>query len=77
MAQVEQNEDDIVVLEFENSSIPCSKKVLVDNSDYFKTMFGGSFLEHQQKVIKIHVGVQFTSKHCSSNLYIFSHRISV
>lgn len=47
---------DEVFLEIEGKTIRSSKKLLIEESDYFKAMFEGNFIERKQKIIILNVG---------------------
>nr|XP_023023497.1 kelch-like protein 40 isoform X2 [Leptinotarsa decemlineata] len=42
-----------IVLEIENTEVICRKQTLIENSDYFRTMFEGNFIERKMKKIKL------------------------
>ncbi|CAG9833407.1 unnamed protein product [Diabrotica balteata] len=42
-----------VILEIEGTPVKCKKDVLISNSDYFKAMLEGNFIEKDQKTISI------------------------
>lgn len=42
-----------VILVLEEEKVTCDKEVLIKNSDYFKAMFEGNFLESKQQLVKL------------------------
>lgn len=48
-----------VFLEMEGKTLQCNKKTLMEESDYFKAMFKGDFIERHQKIVKLNVGKWF------------------
>ena len=48
-------EEDKVNLVVEGTSVTVSKRLLCENSNYFKTMFGGHFREEKQRDIELHL----------------------
>lgn len=47
--------DDLIYLDVEDTVVTCKKNDLVNNSDYFKAMLDGNFVERNQSIIKIEV----------------------
>uniref|UniRef100_A0A1Y1NIU4 BTB domain-containing protein n=1 Tax=Photinus pyralis TaxID=7054 RepID=A0A1Y1NIU4_PHOPY len=45
--------DDEIILVIEDVSIKCSKKDLIENSDYFKAMFEGNFVESKKNIVRL------------------------
>ena len=45
----------VVTLEIQGAPIQCSRTDLIQNSDYFKAMFEGNFIESEKKVITLNV----------------------
>lgn len=51
-----ETSSDEVLLEIEGKILRCNKKVLMEESDYFRAMFQGGFAESAQKIVKLNVG---------------------
>lgn len=52
---MESSEEDFVVLEIQKTPIKCSRSTLIQNSDYFKVMFEGNFIESSKNTVEIQV----------------------
>lgn len=53
------NPSDEIFLEIEGKTLRCNRKVLMEESDYFKAMFEGGFVESNKRTIKLEVLVFF------------------
>lgn len=46
---------DEITLEIEGTSVKCKKDELASNSDYFKAMFEGNFVEKNKNIVQLKV----------------------
>lgn len=62
--------DKEITLEIENTPLTCNKEDLISNSDYFRAMLEGDFVEKNQSRIKLEV--KFSLMHYVCNNFYFS-----
>lgn len=67
MSSDSDHDEESILLEIEETLIKCRKDDLIQNSDYFKAMLEGNFVESEQDKIKIEVNIIFN---CPRSLYI-------